>query len=455
MIGRAFAYVALTSTLLSACGGGGGGGGAAAGGGQPPLAVDVGHARRQNIATYLRLDGQIAPLQESVLSLQQSGTVTSVTANEGDRVSGGQLLAKIDDSTYRAQLTQAQAQVAQAQAALAGSTLTSPITAQQLGSAATQAEQQLLTTRNTLASAQAAMRTAKIQFDSDRSLESQGYVSSTTLEQQRSNYVAAQQQVNSAQNAIALQQSAVSEAKRNTAQTGVQQTDVASKRGALDAANANVKLLETEIGQTTLYAPYDGVITQRLLDPGAYASPNQAIVRISEIDHVYVNANVPDEDLGFVKAGTRATFTSPSLPGRSFTGTVYDVNATPTSGTLSYRARLRQANPDDHLRGGMLVTLQIRKESHPSAIVVPRTAIFEGDSGSNVFTVASSGKGTSVARAIPVSVGIQTDTLTEVRGAGIGPGTAVIVTRPDALMNGSTVAVSGPPKAAAGAAGAH
>src|SRR5580698_9843931 len=78
------------------------------GGGQhattPPLAVDVGKVVTQDIATYLTLDGQVAPLQESILSLPQSGTVTAVYVNEGQRVTSGELLAKLDDSTFRAQL---------------------------------------------------------------------------------------------------------------------------------------------------------------------------------------------------------------------------------------------------------------------------------------------------------------------------------------------------------------
>jgi membrane fusion protein (multidrug efflux system) len=94
----------------------------------------------------------------------------------------------------------------------------------------------------------------------------------------------------------------------------------------------------------------------------------------------------------------------------------------------------------------MLVNVKIRKEFHKDAIVVPRTAIFETDQGSNVFTVVD-GK----AKLLPVQIGLQTDTLTEVRGPGVRPGTTIITTRPDALQDGSVVAVntSAPPGAAA------
>lgn len=417
--------------------------------GPPPLAVDVGKATRQDIATYITLDGQVAPLQNSILSLPQSGVLVGVYANEGQRVSAGQVLAKIDDSTFRAQLLNAQAEVASAVATLQGSSLTTPITQQQTTSAVVQAEQQLVQAQNSLIAAQAAYQTAKTQYVSNQQLFPQGYVAQTTLDQSRSAYVSAQQQLNSARSSVQQAQASLVAAKRNTGQTQIQQADTAAKSGALAAAQAQVKVLQTDIAQTTLAAPYGGVITQRLLDPGALAGPNQPIMQISQVDTVYVNANVPDDSLGYVNRGTPVTFTSSSLPGKTFHGVVADVNATPTQGTLSYRARLRQPNPGDELRGGMLVTVTVRQNFHKDAIVVPRTAVFSSDTGSSIYTVAD-----QKAKAIPVRVGLQTDTLAEVTGAGVGPGTVVITTRPDALQDGSVVAVGPPPGAGPPAGGA-
>lgn len=442
---RWMALVAVVGTLLTGC---------AKGGqqqkGPPPLAVDVGKAARQDIATYLSLDGQIAPLQESILSLPQSGTVVAVYVTEGQRVSQGEVLAKLDDSTLQAQLSSAVAAVAQAEAQLRGSSLTEPMTVQQVSGAVVGAQQTLVQAQNSLIAAQAGYDAAKTQFESNKQLAAQGYLAKVTLDQSRSAYVSAEQQLNSARASVQQAQSSLATAKRNTAQTGVQQQDVKLKEAALASAEANVKLLQAEISQTTLSAPFNGVVTQRLLDPGALASPNQPIARVSQIDTVYVNANVPDDSLPYVRRGTPVSFTSPSLPGRTFDAAVFDVNATPTTGTLSYRARLRVPNPTNEMRGGMLVSVRVRKEYHKDAIVVPRTAVFTTDNGSSVFTV-DDGK----AKAIPVQVGLQTDTLAEVRGPGIGPGTTVITTRPDALQNGSVVAIGGQPGAPGGPGGAQ
>ena len=395
--------------------------------GPPPLAVDAQPAARQDIATYIQLDGQITPLQQSNLSLPQSGTLAAVYVTEGNRVSKGQLLAKIDDSTLRAQL-------AQAKATYAGSSMSSPVTVQANNSA-------LASAKNNVIAAQAAYDNAKIVYEGDKKLYQQGYVAQTAMEQARSQYVAAEQ-------TLASNKAALKAAQQNLTNNAVQAMQV-------QANAAQVKQLQTAIDQTSLIAPYDGIITARYLDPGAFAGPNQNILQISQIDTVYVNANVPDDQLGFVRKGTEVTFTTSSLPGVTYKGRVFDVNAVPTQGTLSYRARIVEENPGDRLRGGMLVTVSVRNAYHPSAIVVPRTAIYQGDNGTSVFTVADGkgpdGKPAKVAKQIPVKVGLQTDVLSEVVGNPFPPGTLVVTTRPDALADGSAVAVTQPSSGAPGA----
>ncbi len=339
-IERAIFVVTAAAVALAGCGKSGG-----SRSGAPPIAVNVAQAQRGDIATYIALDGQIAPMQQSTLSTPQSGTLAAVYVTEGTRVTRGQLLAKIDDSALRAQLEQAEGQVTQAQAALQGQTLQNPITSQTVNSAVTTAEQTLNAAKNTLISDQAAETNAKLVYTQNKELLGQGYVSQTSAEQSRSAYVAAQQATANARTQVTASQAALESARRNLGQTGIQTQTVAGAKGTLQSQQGQVKLLQTEIAQTSLIAPFTGVITQRLLDPGAFAGPNAPILQVSQIDTVYVNVNVPDDNLGYVRKGTAVTFTSSSTPGKTFRGSVYDVNATPTTGTLSYRARLVVPEP--------------------------------------------------------------------------------------------------------------
>ncbi len=433
---RTIASLVVIAVVVAGCGGGA----KKAPQGPPPLAVDVSHVTQSTIATSITLDGQVAPLQESTLSTPESGTVSAVYVNEGDRVGKGELLAKLDDAQLRAQLAATVATVQQSQARLQGSNVAAPIASQQYSSAVTTAEQAVQQAKNRVATDEAALKNATLVYQSNQQLVAQGYVAQTAMAQARSNYVAAIQELNNARQAVPAAQAVVTTAQSNTRNSGVDQATISANKAALAQAQANVSLLQTQIAQTALYAPFAGVVTQRLLDPGAFAGPNAPIVRLSQLDTVYVNANVPDEALAYVHAGTPAHFTSQSLPGKRFSGVISDVNATPTTGTLSYRARIRQANPGNVLRGGMLVSLVVEKQRHAKTTVVPRTALFTSDSGSNVYTVVD-GK----AKMLPVTVGLETDTLAELHGNGVNVGTVVITTRPDALQDGSVVAVAGAP----------
>lgn len=378
--------------------------------GPPPLSVDVAPAARQNIATYVSLDGQVAPLEQSTLAFQQNGTITSISVNVGDRVSAGQALASIDSSVLRAQAAQAQAQAQQQAATAQGSQVGLPV--------------QIQTNQATLATAQAALNNAKLVYNQDVALYKDGYVSEAQLEAARAAYVQAENAYNTAQ--IGLKNNVVSEQNTKAALAAAQ------------AAQANARTLNTQLSQTTLYAPYDGVITQRLLDPGAYAGPQAPVLGISRVANLWININVPDTDLPYVHPGSAVAFTSSSLPGRMFHANIATVNAVPTAGTLSYLARIQMANPGGVLRGGMLVTATLPREAHNGAIVVPRSAVAQTENGYAVYVVGSDNK----AQEVPVRVGVQTDTLSEVISSKVQPGTKVITTRPDTLKDGSTVAVN-------------
>ena len=150
---RTLLAAAALAVAVTACGQKSGG---QAQKGPPPLAVDTAKANRQDIATFVALDGQIAPVQQATLSTPQSGNVVAVYVNEGQRVSRGELLAKLDDSTLRAQLAQQQGIVQQTSAQLSGANLQAPVTAAQASNTIVTAQQQLAAARNNVSTAQAA-----------------------------------------------------------------------------------------------------------------------------------------------------------------------------------------------------------------------------------------------------------------------------------------------------------
>jgi len=403
----------------------------------PPISVTSTHIERGTIATYVSFDGQITPLYQTTLSTAEAGTIASVDVTEGDFVRQGQRLATLDTSQLRAQLAANQAMVREDEEQLIRSGVAAPVNSQQYTSAIGTAQQNVQAANNAVQTARSALISDTLTKNADDALYRQGFVSKSTSEQANATLVLAQQTLRSAIQAVPATLSSLQTAQTNARQRTSDQATIGQSQAALDMARANVVLLQAQIAQSSIIAPFDGQITQRLLDPGAYAGASTAIFEIAQVASVYVVASVPDVDLAYVVRGKTMSFTTPSLPGRTFHGRVFDVNITPTSGTLSYRVRLLQPNPALVLRGGMLVDVTTVTARHTSTLLVTPTAITNGKTGQIVYTVVD-GK----AKAVPVQVGLHDDRRTEIHGAGLSPATIVVTAQADGLRDGA--AVSGP-----------
>jgi len=399
--------------------------------------------QRRTIAHYESLDGQIDPFLQANLAPQQSGTLLTVNANEGDRVRKGQILAKIDDSLLRADLTQQQGGSLQSVAKLAQSKIQLPITDVSSNAALVQAIKALAEAKKTQLADAANARNTKVTYDADLALLHQGYVAESVYEQARAAYVAAQQTLASDDDKLAQDEAAVREARQNLANTPLQQQVIAENKGAVVQSAGSVTQYKTAVQQTTILAPFDGVVTARTLDPGNFASPTQAIFAISQIDPIYVDFNVKDTDLAYVSRGSLVSFTTSANPSRRYIGRVASVDYTPTSGTLLYRARIIENNPDLSLRGGLEATVRITTNTHRNVLTVPRSTVIQNGGEGTVYKIDSSDNRTT-AKQINVKLGLQTTDYVEIAGNDIKEGDLVIRDQSDNLHDGVAIAVPSP-----------
>ncbi len=415
--------------------------------GPPPVSVTDARVTRGTIATFATFDAQVTPIYQTTLSTAEAGTIDTVDVTEGDFVHKGQLLASLDTSQLAATLKANEATVREDGAQLEHSNVAAPVNSQQYSSAVSAARQTLAAALNAVRAARSLLTSDDLTQKANASLLGQGYVSTQTSEQARAAYVAQNETLRSDEQTVTADRAALRTALVNTDQRREDQATIDGDRAGLDVARANVELLQAQIAQASIVAPFDGQVTQRLLDAGAYAGASAGIFEIAQVSRVYIVASVPDVDLATVARGKAVSFTSASLPGRSFVGHVFDVNTTPTSGTLSYRVRLLQPNADLALRGGMFLTVNALRARHSGVLLVPSSAIVGSGSDAAVYT-AVAGKVESV----PVRIGLQTDTQAEVSGRGLKPGSIVVTSPPTGLQNGSPIVLPGqkPPAAPAG-----
>lgn len=383
------------------------GGFGAMGGFSLPVAAEP--LKRGTISDTFAVTSAVTPLQQASLSSVVSGNVLAVTHQIGERVHQGELLVKIDDSTLRAQLAETQAHLANLQATYGGSTKSSAASLQ---------------------SAQVTYQTDERNYQRDQQLYGQGFVSKAALDQARS-------QAEASLSALQAAQVAYSNANVGS-QTSAASADVRN-------AAAAVQQIEAQIAQTNVTAPFDGVLTQRNVDPGTLASPGTVLVQVSQLDPVFVDAGISGDDLQFVKVGTPVSVTVSSIPGRTWHATVAYLNLSALPGTLTYQARVRVANPDLALRGGMVASVAIQRSRKTDVLLAPRAAVFQTDAGYAMFVAQpgkdQTGKPVLLAQSVPIEVGISNDQEAEVSGAGLKPGLQAILNHPVTLQPGMPVQV--------------
>ena len=374
------------------------------------MPVSAAPISRGDITTFFTVTGTVTPLQSAALSSVISGTVRDVTAQIGQRVQAGELLVQIDDSTLRAQQSQAAANLGQVQANTQGATTTA---------------------QANLNSAKIASINADANLSRNQTLYNQGYVSKAALDQARDQAAAAEAAYRAAQ---VTAQNASLDSRQNTAAVA-----------ALRSAEAALNSVNTQIAQASVQAPFDGVVTARKVDPGALASPGETLMEVAQLDPVFVDVGIPGSNLGQARVGTPVTVTVSDFPGRPWHGRVAYLNLAAVPGTSIYQARIPLANADLALRGGMVAAISFEQGRKRNVLLAPRTAVFQTEAGYSMFVIEG-GK----AKAIPVDVGLSNDQVDEVSGPGLKPGVQAILNHSVLLQPGTPVQVlppAGPPKA--------
>ena len=153
-----------------------------------------------------------------------------------------------------------------------------------------------------------------------------------------------------------------------------------AEEAQVEADEAAVAFAEQALGDAELYAPADGVIRERILEPGDMVTPQSSVLTLALTDPVWVRAYLPETALGRVRTGAAAEITTDSFPGKVYRGWVGYVSPTaeftpksvqtPELRTrLVYRMRVFACNPNDELRLGMpaTVTLDLNDTDTPGA----------------------------------------------------------------------------------------
>jgi Cu(I)/Ag(I) efflux system membrane fusion protein len=161
----------------------------------------------------------------------------------------------------------------------------------------------------------------------------------------------------------------------------------------LDAATAE-RLARTgrASGRVPFHAPIGGVVTELAVREGAMVSPDMMALTITGLGSLWVIAEVPESQAGWVKPGTSAEIRLPSLPGTALAGRVDYVYPELSMETRTLRARIVLDDAGPGLRPNMLANVTLLGEAGEPAVMIPRSALIRSGSVDRVVVALGEGR---------------------------------------------------------------
>ncbi len=152
---------------------------------------------------------------------------------------------------------------------------------------------------------------------------------------------------------------------------------VRSRQQASRAAEAAVNAEKEMQSYLRITAPFDGVVSERLVHPGALVGPgsNPVLLTIQQISQLRLVVAVPEEYVGGITDGAKVAFHVPAYPERTYSGTVARVSHALDKGTRTMAVELDVVNRDGSLAPGMYPTVKWPVRRSRAALFVPKTSV--------------------------------------------------------------------------------
>lgn len=253
-----------------------------------------------------------------------------------------------------------------------------------------------------------------------------------------------------AQAAVAVQQSALAAAQAafDAAAAPYTDSDLRVAQAAVRTARAQLDTARVNQGQTSVVAPFEGVIGSRLLAEGALANTTSPIFTLVSRS-AGIDLAVSQEIVGQLATGQAADIRSPGVPGQTIPGIVHSVSPAADPRTRTFQVRIVPQDQDGRLHPGMSASVSLNTVAEEQAILVPTDAIVSpsGASSQGVFVVEDRG-GNAVATFKTPTFGATSGKMTQILG-GLTLGDLVVVQGHASLANNQGVRViSGAPAGA-------
>jgi len=369
----------------------------------------------------LNATGYIVAAHKIEVAAKVIGRVKWIGVDKGDRVREGEVIVRLEDDEYQAQLLQARGQLANLQAKLDEAVH---------GSRPEEVAQALAN----LNSAKADLENAKITLDRARGLVKENVAPRQQLDDAQARYDGAVHKVTSLEKTWEL------------LKLGPRQEEIDALRGQVEQARGAVAYAQTSLDNTVIRAPVTGTILERAVEKGEFVTTSFVgdrgakgyVVSLADLNDLEVELDINQNDFSKLHSGQHGSITTDAFPDRKYDGFIKEISPEANRQKATVQIKVKVTKPDEYLRPEMNASVAFaagRKSdadlstSGQPVVIVPTGAVRD----SAVFVVLD---GKAVKRAVKTgaisSQGVQVD-------QGLIGGEDLIVNPPAGLKNGDRV----------------
>jgi RND family efflux transporter MFP subunit len=316
-----------------------------------PLPVKVAKAMKGDLVITLKSPGEAYTREQVVLKSEVSGVVKSLYANEGQHVKQGDLIAELDDRSYRLQLERQQS--------LRLQKLSELLLEKQFASS----------DQETPPAALEKLSKTEAEFQKATAAFQKGLIPQGAYESVQKDY-----------------ETALIEAGRK-------KDEIMATTKGLTQAEIDVKVAQMDLEKTRIRAPFAGILTDIKISPREHLDAGRELCTLVNISRIWVKAKILESEIGKIKAGREVDLRFSAYPGKVFKGTVEAVSPI--------------VNPED--KPGMHAEVEIAAQIYKDRLLVPQEAILVRGGRKLVFVVEN-----GLAKWRYVKIGVENENFAEI-----------------------------------------
>jgi HlyD family secretion protein len=315
----------------------------------------------------LNAAGYIVAAHRIEVAAKVIGKVNWIGVEKGDRVREGQVIVRLEDDEYQAQLQQAKGQLANLEAKLAEAMHGSR-------------PEEVAQAQANLDSAKADMDDAKLSIDRALKLRKEGLTPQQSADDAQTRYDGALHRVNSLRKAFEL------------VKLGPRQEQIDSLRGQVEQARGAMAYAQTTLANTIIRAPVTGTILEREVEKGEFVTTSFVgdrgakgyVVSLADLNDLEVELDIAQNDFAKLHAGQHGTISTDAFPDRKYDGFIKEISPEANRQKATVQIKVKVSKPDDFLRPEMNASVAFLSEAKPAAasdaaakpvVIVPAGAV--------------------------------------------------------------------------------